>query len=173
MASLKFAAVLLSLLMPLSTALMPYTRSPVFDLMFPLEDPFRILEQTPFNLPKEVESVALARCDWKETASKHVISLDVPGLRKEDVKIEVEENRVLRVSGERKAEKEVEGENWHRCERAAGKFWRRFRLPANADLDAVKARLEDGVLKITVLKLAEDKKPQPKLIGIAEDKAEL
>ncbi|CAH2042800.1 unnamed protein product [Thlaspi arvense] len=60
--------------------------------------------------------------------------MDVPGLRKDDVKIEVEENR----------------------------FLRRFRLSANADLDAIKAHLEDAALKISVLKLAEDRKRQPK-----------
>ncbi|XAR49288.1 hypothetical protein NMG60_11032444 [Bertholletia excelsa] len=137
--------------------------------MFPSEDPFRILEQTPFTLPRDVGSVALARCDWKETTSEQVIAVDVPGVGKEDVKIEVEENRVLRISGERKAEPEVEGEKWYRAERAAGKFWRQCRLPANTDLDAMKAHLEDGVLRTRVPKLAEDKKRQPKVISIAND----
>ncbi|XAR69886.1 hypothetical protein NMG60_11001640 [Bertholletia excelsa] len=163
------AAVVLNVTPTHTAGFMTYPRSHIFDLMFPSEDPFRVLEQTPFTVPKSVESLALARCDWKETPAAHVIVLDVPGLRKDDVKIEVEENRVLRISGERKAEAEVEGEKWHRAERASGKFLRQFRLPANADLDAVKAHLEDGVLKISVPKLAEDKKRQPKVISIAED----
>lgn len=157
---------------PMKTeALIPYTR-PLWDMMVPLraEDPFKILEQTPLTLPKGIESLALARADWKETASAHVISLDVPGMKREDIKIEVEENRVLKVSGERKAEAEVEGDKWHRAERTSGKFWRQFRLPGNADLDNIKAHLEEGMLRVTVPKLAEEKKKQSKVINIVEDK---
>ncbi|XP_052206047.1 22.0 kDa class IV heat shock protein-like [Diospyros lotus] len=164
------AMVLIQLMMPTQTeALMPFTRPSLWDLMVPAEDPFRILEQAPLTVPKNLESLALARCDWKETASEHLIALDVPGIAKDDVKIEVEENRVLRISGERKAEAEVEGEKWHRAERAAGKFWRQFRMPGNADLDRVKAHLENGVLRIVVPKLAEEKKRQPKVINIAAE----
>ncbi|CAL1353116.1 unnamed protein product [Linum trigynum] len=176
----KAAAFLIVLLSSLAMAitpaqsLMPYTRSSLWDMMLPPEDPFRILEQSPLTIPtKGVEAMgtalALARADWKETVDSHVISLDIPGMMKEDVKIEVEENRVLRISGERKGEEEVEGEKWHRAERAAGKFWRQFRMPGNADLEKVNAKMENGVLTITVPKVAEKKK-QAKVIDIAEEK---
>ncbi|KAK3007832.1 hypothetical protein RJ639_014334 [Escallonia herrerae] len=157
---------MVALLMPAQTnALMPY--KPVWDLMFPSEDPFRILEQTPMTIPKGIETLALARADWKESPTEHVITLDVPGMKKGEIKVEVEENRVLRVSGERKGEEEVEGDKWHRAERTSGKFWRQFRLPGNADLEKIRARLEDGVLRITVPKLGEEKRKQSKVIDIA------
>ncbi|VFQ97812.1 unnamed protein product [Cuscuta campestris] len=94
-------------------------------------------------------------------------------MRREDVRVELEENRVLRVSGERKAAEEevVEGEKWHRAERATGRFWRQFRLPGNAVLDRIRARLEDGVLKVTVPKVAEERKKQARVIDIAGDSA--
>jgi HSP20 family protein len=146
-----------------------------------LDDPFRVLEQTPLAVPRPASAtgqtggispaVALARCDWKETPDAHVISLDVPGVRRDGVKVEVEDNRVLRVSGERKADEEKEGERWHRAERTAGRFWRRFRMPAGADVDRVTARLEDGVLTVTVPKVAEHRRQEPRVISIAGEDA--
>ncbi|RWR84725.1 class IV heat shock-like protein [Cinnamomum micranthum f. kanehirae] len=159
--------VVVGLVVP-AKGLVPFGRS-IWDMMLPTEDPFRILEQTPLAISKGMETLALACADWKETPRAHIISLDVPGIKKEDVKIEVEENRVLRISGERKGEEEVEGEKWHRAERTSGKFWRQFRLPNNADLDTIKAHLEDGVLRITIQKLAEEKKRQPKVVDIVEE----
>ncbi|KAI9121815.1 hypothetical protein K1719_007205 [Acacia pycnantha] len=164
----------MSLLFHTSEALMPYTRS-LWDTMFPSDDPFRILEQSPLNIPRTMETTPLAllaRADWMETATEHVIAVDIPGMKKEDVKIEVEENRVIRISGERKEkEAEKEGEKWHRAERTSGKFWRQFRMPANADLDQIRAKIEDGVLRIVVPKHKEETKRQPKVINIVEDEA--
>lgn len=74
-------------------ALMPFTRTPWDAVMLPGEDPFRILEQLPLDVPKGTDTLALARADWKETVAEHVISLDIPGMKKEDLKIEVEDNR--------------------------------------------------------------------------------
>lgn len=87
-----------------SKGLVPFTRT----LWDNLEDPFRILGQTPLplSLPKPTNNLnlaLLARADWKETQNAHIITLDILGMKKEDLKIEIEENKVLKISGERKA----------------------------------------------------------------------
>ena len=114
----------------------------------------------------ETSAFAIARVDWKETPEAHVFKADLPGLKKEEVKVEVEEGRVLQISGERSREKEEKNDTWHRVERSIGKFLRRFRLPENAKMEEVKATMENGVLMVTVPK-EEVKKPEVKSIQIS------
>ncbi|XP_021813738.1 17.8 kDa class I heat shock protein-like [Prunus avium] len=118
------------------------------------------------ELASETAAVANTRIDWKETPEAHVFKADLPGLKKEEVKVEVEEGRVLQISGERSREKEEKNDKWHRVERSSGKFLRRFRLPENAKVEQVKASLENGVLTVTVPK-EEVKKPDVKAVEIS------
>ncbi|KAK4480238.1 hypothetical protein RD792_013302 [Penstemon davidsonii] len=115
---------------------------------------------------REVSSFAGARIDWKETPEAHVFKADVPGLKKEEVKVEVEDGNILQISGERSKEQEEKNDKWHRIERSSGKFLRRFRLPENSKLEEIKANMENGVLTVTVPK-EEVKKPEAKAIDIS------
>ncbi|GLT93150.1 hypothetical protein SLE2022_109550 [Rubroshorea leprosula] len=143
-------------------------------------DPFSLhiwdpLEGFPFSstlsiLPSsasEVSSFVNAGIDWKETPEAHVFKADLPGLKKEEVKVEIEDGRLLQISGERNREQEEKNDKWHRVERSSGKFLRRFRLPGNAKMDQVKASMENGVLTVTVPK-EEEKKPEVKAIEISD-----
>ncbi|RZC76478.1 hypothetical protein C5167_000600 [Papaver somniferum] len=114
----------------------------------------------------ETTQFANAQIDWKETSDAHVFKADLPGLKKEEVKVEVEEGKILQISGAKNKEKEEINDQWHRVERSSGKFLRRFRLPDNAGVDQVKATMENGVLTVTIPKV-EMKKPQVKAIEIS------
>uniref|UniRef100_A0A0E0BWT3 SHSP domain-containing protein n=1 Tax=Oryza meridionalis TaxID=40149 RepID=A0A0E0BWT3_9ORYZ len=120
----------------------------------------------PATSDNDTAAFANARIDWKETPESHVFKADLPGVKKEEVKVEVEEGNVLVISGQRSKEKEDKNDKWHRVERSSGQFMRRFRLPENAKVDQVKAGLENGVLTVTVPK-AEVKKPEVKAIEIS------
>ena len=144
-------------------------RSSIFD-PFSLDvwDPFKDFQlSSPFReLSRENSAFVNTRIDWKETPEAHVFKADLPGLKKEEVKVEVEDDRVLQISGERKVEKEDKNETWYRVERSSGKFQRRFRLPENAKMDQIKASMENGVLTVTIPK-AEVKKPDVKAVEIS------
>ncbi|RWW29317.1 hypothetical protein GW17_00006169 [Ensete ventricosum] len=100
-----------------------------------------------------------AYMDWKETPDAHVFIADLPGVRKEEVNVEVEEEKVLKISGRRVKESEEKGDKWHRVERNTHKFFRTVRLPHDANTDAMKAKLENGVLTVTVPKEQDRKTP--------------
>ncbi|KAL8192950.1 hypothetical protein R6Q57_027398 [Mikania cordata] len=143
------------------------SRSNVFDpFSSEIWDPFQGFSSNLQESSREIAAIANARIDWKETPEAHVFKADLPGLKKEEVKVEVEEGRVLQISGERSRENEEKNEKWYRVERSSGKFVRRFRLPENAKMEEVKAAMENGVLTVTVPKAVE-KKPAVKSIDIS------
>jgi len=96
--------------------------------------------------------------DIQETDDAYRLSAELPGLTKDDINITLE-NNVLRLSGERKLEKDVKKESYQRIERTYGSFARSFSLPHQVNGDKVEAAFKDGVLTITVPK-ADQAKPR-------------
>ena len=80
---------------------------------------------------------------------KYEIDLDVPGLSEPDLSIEVKGD-VLLIKGEKEDKKESDDKKYYRMERSYGAFQRTLSLPEDADADAIKANLKDGVLKLEV-----------------------
>ena len=97
------------------------------------------------------DSVWSPTVDISETEESYEVKAEIPGLKKEDIKLSVEDN-VLTLSGERKVEKETEKKNYHRLERAYGKFERSFRLPREVDSESIKASYKNGVLTVQIPK---------------------
>jgi HSP20 family protein len=104
--------------------------------------------------------------DIYEDGDSLVLKAELPGVNPDDVDIRVE-NNTLYLKGERKFEKEVKEQNYHRVERSYGTFTRTFSLPNSIDADKVGANYKDGVLTLTMPKKEEAK---PKTIKVTVNK---
>jgi HSP20 family protein len=102
--------------------------------------------------------------DIYETEDAFIMKAELPGFSKEDLQIELHENR-LTLRGERKRETEAKEEQYHRIERAYGRFERAFWLPASVDSEKIQASFKDGVLE---LRLPKSEAAKPKQISITE-----
>lgn len=107
----------------------------------------------PSDYEKEYGTWAPA-VDLREEDKRYVIQADMPGVKKEDIEINLE-NNVLTIRGERRFEGEVKKETYHRIERAYGKFVRSFTLPARVAAEKISATHKDGILEIVVPKAEE------------------
>lgn len=117
-------------------------------------------------LPNGNESLTVAQwsptVDISEDDNEFLIKAELPGLKREDVKVTVEDG-VLSISGERKVEKEEKTKKYHRVERSYGSFVRSFSLPEGADPAKVQADFKDGLLNVHI---AKNPKAQPKTVAI-------
>ncbi len=102
--------------------------------------------------------------DIEETKDELVIKAEVPGMAKDDIKIQIN-NDILSISGERKHEEETKDKTYHRIERSYGKFQRIIRLPTEVQSGKTKASYENGVLTIRIPK-SEEVKPREIAIDV-------
>jgi HSP20 family protein len=129
-------------------------------------DPFRDLDamvgrlnqvfgQPMLRTPFEEDGLSewLPALDFEETDGEYVVKTDLPAVKREDVKVSIEDG-VLAIEGERKQEKEEKRKKFHRVERSYGKFVRRLTLPTDADAQKVSASFKDGVLNVHLPKSA-------------------
>ena len=96
--------------------------------------------------------------DILESKDSYLVRAELPGMRKEDLKTEVNEG-IMTLSGERKFEEPASGVEYHRVERVTGKFSRSFYLPQTVKHDGIKATYRDGILEVQVPK-ADEAKPR-------------
>lgn len=95
------------------------------------------------------EGAWLPSIEVAERGGKLVVRADLPGLRKEDVKVEVRDD-ALCIGGERRQEREEKGKGFWRSERSYGRFYREVPLPEGTDPEQATASFKDGVLEVTV-----------------------
>jgi HSP20 family protein len=107
-------------------------------------------------------SVPSPAVDITEADDKYVVTAEVPGVKREDLTVELQEG-VLSIRGEKKSEREEKKEKSRYLERSYGAFSRSFTLPSNADPDRIQAGFKDGVLTVTIAKTEETK---PRVISI-------
>ena|GEM_PF-311723 len=100
--------------------------------------------------------------DIKETEKDMVVKMDLPGLQKDKIKINIENNQILKISGNRELEKEEEKStvdaSYYKLERQHGAFERSIKLPVAAQDSGTQARYDNGVLTVTIPKAKESKK---------------
>jgi HSP20 family protein len=125
--------------------------SPVWDIMREFDEAFNRM------LP-EIASPETSESGWfepefdlQENDNAYFLNVDLPGVKKEDLRVDVS-GHMLTISGERRYEKDAKTGRTHRYERAYGKFTRSFTLPENVKADAIEANLEDGVLSVALPK---------------------
>lgn len=116
---------------------------------------------------REAKAMTATPADVKETRNVYIFVIDMPGLKSDQIKVQLEDDNVLVVSGERKRERERDqGVKYLRMERRLGKYLKKFVLPENADTDKIKAECQDGVLTVTIEKKPPPEPKKPKTVQV-------
>ena len=136
-----------------------------FDLIF--MNPFSVMRRMTEEMDRAFQTSNAANggsalwapaVEVSQTDSQYVVRAELPGLKPEEVQIEVTEDGLV-LSGERTFERDLENGGVHRTEIRYGRFYRVIPLPDGANVDQARAKFENGVLEVT-LPLAEEAKPR-------------
>ncbi len=130
-----------------------------FDLLNSMLDEFNVEKTDGFK------SNFSPTINTREGEYAYHIEVDLPGVKKEDINIQVEDNTLV-ISGERKIKEEMKEENYYKIESNFGSFSRSFSLPEEADIENIHAESTDGVLEVVVPKLESAKVEKVKKISI-------
>jgi HSP20 family protein len=104
--------------------------------------------------------------DVFEKEDRFVVKAELPGMKEDDIDVSVVGD-TLSIKGEKKTEAEIKDEDYYRCERSYGSFYRSIPIPSNVDANKIEASFEDGVLEVTLPKSA---KVKPKKIAVSAKK---
>ena len=122
--------------------------------------------RTGFVLPADDvcrrEGVRMPNMDLREEADRFLVQAELPGMAKEDVTIETDGD-VLRITASKEQEAEEKTEGYIRRERGSMSFHRQMRLPENVDRDRIKAKMENGVLEISLPKMTAEAETKNKI----------
>lgn len=145
----------------------PARSSEIFQPMFPLGRGFGLSPAglNPFSMMRELATEMdrvfrsngstadiqawTPQMDVQQCNGNLVVTADLPGVKKDEIKVEANDNTLV-IEGERKQEHKEDHEGYHRWERSYGHFYRAIALPEGAKTDQVKAELKDGILKVSI-----------------------
>ncbi|XP_042513202.1 18.1 kDa class I heat shock protein-like [Macadamia integrifolia] len=125
-----------------------FPRRVPFDSGYPFSDSLSLPHS---HFSDKINEFTIGPFNRNETPEAHVFRVEIPGLNKDEVKVEVEDGD-LKISGERSRKKEEKKKKWCRFESSSGKFHCSYTLPENAKIDQMEVSMENGVLTVTVPK---------------------
>lgn len=128
------------------------TRFNPFRELIDLEN--RILNEYPVKKQNEELAAFTPSVNTREGEFAYHIDIDLPGVKKEDIKVDIKDNYLI-VSGERNFKEEVKEEDYYKVETQFGKFNRKFTIPDHVDIENIEANSDNGVLELTLPKLPE------------------
>jgi HSP20 family protein len=101
----------------------------------------------------------------RETENAYHLEVDLPGVKKEDIKVDIEEDKLV-ISGEKKLKNELKEDNYYKVESYYGTFKRSFAIPKEADVENIHAESKDGVLEVVIPKMQQTKLEKTKRVEV-------